>query len=78
MVKLNNLIGAVITRNIKYFITVIFMAVSACAFAQNQQLHFDHLGTADGLSELTPLCMLQDSKGFVWVGTEDGLNRYDG
>jgi len=78
MVKLNNLIGSVITRNIKYFITVIFMAVSACAFAQNQQLHFDHLGTADGLSELTPLCMLQDSKGFVWVGTEDGLNRYDG
>jgi len=46
--------------------------------AQIQQLHFKHLGTQDGLSELNPTCILQDNRGFVWVGTTDGLNRYDG
>ena len=65
-------------QGLKYIFTVVLLTVSTCLFAQNQQLHFDHLGTAEGLSELTPLCMLQDSKGFIWIGTEDGLNRYDG
>ncbi len=32
----------------------------------------------DGLSENTPYCVYQDYQGFLWVGTEDGLNRYDG
>ncbi len=49
-----------------------------CLVAQIQQLHFKHLGTQDGLSELNPNCILQDSRGFIWVGTSDGLNRYDG
>src|ERR1700760_2776652 len=48
------------------------------AYAQNQQLHFEHLGTKEGLSELNINTMLQDSKGFLWIGTRDGLNRYDG
>jgi len=47
-------------------------------FAQNRQLHFDHLGTANGLSQLNPNAILQDSYGFIWVATNDGLNRYDG
>jgi signal transduction histidine kinase/CheY-like chemotaxis protein/ligand-binding sensor domain-containing protein len=52
--------------------------VSVCLFAQEQQLHFDHLGTENGLSELSSNCLLQDSRGFIWIGTADGLNRYDG
>ncbi|MGZ3810455.1 MAG: two-component regulator propeller domain-containing protein [Mucilaginibacter sp.] len=65
-------------QKMKYFFVAILLAASTFSNAQNQQLHFDHLGTTEGLSELTPLCMLQDSKGFIWIGTEDGLNRYDG
>jgi signal transduction histidine kinase/ligand-binding sensor domain-containing protein/DNA-binding response OmpR family regulator len=47
-------------------------------FAQKPQLHFDHFGTANGLSELDPNAILQDSQGFIWIATNDGLNRYDG
>ena len=32
----------------------------------------------DGLSHNTVWCALQDSYGFIWLGTSDGLNRYDG
>jgi PAS domain S-box-containing protein len=39
---------------------------------------FDHLTIANGLSQGSALTILQDRQGFIWVGTEDGLNRYDG
>ena len=78
MGKSNNFIGNGKLKLLKYCFTVILLAVTTCLFAQNQQLHFDHLGTAEGLSELNPNCILQDSRGFIWIGTADGLNRYDG
>ena len=39
---------------------------------------FKKLTTGDGLSQSSVLCILQDRQGFMWFGTEDGLNRYDG
>ena len=39
---------------------------------------FERLGLEDGLSQNTVLTMVQDSEGFMWFGTEDGLNRFDG
>jgi signal transduction histidine kinase/ligand-binding sensor domain-containing protein/DNA-binding response OmpR family regulator len=36
------------------------------------------LTTRDGLSQNTVRCLLQDRKGFIWIGTLNGLNRYDG
>ncbi|GGB15670.1 hybrid sensor histidine kinase/response regulator [Puia dinghuensis] len=41
-------------------------------------LSFEHLGTAQGLSHSNVICTLQDSRGFMWFGTREGLNRYDG
>jgi signal transduction histidine kinase/ligand-binding sensor domain-containing protein/DNA-binding response OmpR family regulator len=41
-------------------------------------VEFEHLSVEHGLSQSSVLCILQDSKGFIWFGTEDGLNRYDG
>jgi len=32
----------------------------------------------DGLSDGSVTCLLQDKKGFIWIGTSDGLNKYDG
>ena len=46
--------------------------------AQYQDLHFEHLTTDNGLSKSSITTILQDSQGFIWVGTFNGLNRYDG
>ena len=41
-------------------------------------LRFDHINIEQGLSQSSVRVILQDSIGFLWFGTEDGLNRYDG
>ncbi len=46
--------------------------------AQQIPIRFSHITTDHGLSESNVLCMIQDSEGFIWVGTYDGLNKYDG
>lgn len=46
--------------------------------AQTLSIKFDHFTVDDGLSQSTVNCILQDSRGFMWFGTQDGLNKYDG
>lgn len=41
-------------------------------------LRFDHISIEQGLSQSSVRAIFQDSRGFMWFGTEDGLNRYDG
>lgn len=41
-------------------------------------MYFDHLTMREGLSQSTVNCIFQDSRGFIWLGTESGLDRYDG
>jgi signal transduction histidine kinase/ligand-binding sensor domain-containing protein/CheY-like chemotaxis protein/HPt (histidine-containing phosphotransfer) domain-containing protein len=41
-------------------------------------MYFEHLTTRDGLSMSTVNTILQDSAGYIWLGTESGLDRYDG
>ncbi len=48
------------------------------AWSQQPQLRFEHLGINDGLSQSNVTCILQDSRGFMWFGTKDGINTYDG
>ncbi len=45
---------------------------------QSASVRFDNYTVEDGLSESAIDCVVQDSQGFVWIGTEDGLNRFDG
>jgi ligand-binding sensor domain-containing protein len=59
-----------------------FLACAAGSPAPARGLHspvrFDHLSTAEGLSQDIAWDVVQDSLGFIWIGTENGLNRYDG
>jgi len=47
-------------------------------YSREGQIEFEHISVEQGLSQSTVLCVLQDKKGFLWFGTEDGLNKYDG
>ncbi len=47
-------------------------------FPQLYEYKFDHLSIKDGLSQSVVTCIYQDQKGFMWFGTQDGLNKYDG
>ncbi|TET30677.1 MAG: hypothetical protein E3J69_11205, partial [Anaerolineales bacterium] len=46
--------------------------------AQSSTIRFDRLTVEDGLSQNAVLTIAQDGRGFLWLGTEDGLNKYDG
>ncbi len=61
-----------------YNCAIILLCSALPLIAQQQNLKFDHLDINAGLSENNVLCVLQDSRGFMWMGTRDGLNKYDG
>ena len=48
------------------------------SYAQSESLRFEHLGIEEGLSAESVTAILQDTKGYIWIGTWDGLNKYDG
>ena len=43
-----------------------------------KNIRFEQISLEEGLSQSVVNTILQDRKGFLWVGTDDGLNRYDG
>ena len=47
-------------------------------FAPGSIVQFEHLTSEDGLSQNAGLAIFQDSRGYLWIGSQDGLNRYDG
>ncbi len=47
-------------------------------FAPSTPLRFERLSLEQGLSQNSVLAMLQDRQGFLWIATQDGLNRFDG
>lgn len=46
--------------------------------AQKKEIQFEHFSTGQGLSHSTVYCIMQDSYGFMWFGTQNGLNKFDG
>ena len=71
-------------KNITLFKTIVRIILLWCVvfptygYSQNQSLKFEHIGTLEGLSQVDVSSIIQDSRGFMWIGTGNGLNRYDG
>ena len=66
----------------KYCLSILLIweifAVTSYAVENNNHIKFSSLKAEDGLSSSQVRCVLQDHKGFIWIGTTRGLNRYDG
>ncbi len=64
----------------KSFILVVInmICILYCQSSTARELYFKHYNNKHGLSHNSVFCSLQDQKGFMWFGTDDGLNRFDG
>ena len=59
-------------------LTIISFHFTQRAYAQSDNLRFENISTEQGLSQSTVTAILQDRQGFMWFGTEGGLNKFDG
>ena len=59
-----------------FFISI--MILSNLSYGQKPRVKFERISVEEGLSQSTVQSMIQDSKGFIWLATVDGLNKYDG
>src|SRR5438045_9352606 len=63
---------------IRYLIIFFLQVIYSYANCQRENINFEHLDVNSGLSHNRVTCILQDSQGFMWFGTRDGLDKYDG
>lgn len=64
---------------VRYYVFLLFaMVLHTYAASQPTSLHFRHLDISNGLSDDHVNAIIQDKEGFLWIGTQSGLNRYDG
>jgi ligand-binding sensor domain-containing protein len=61
-----------------YYGLVIALCISLQALAQADQPLYKVYYTKEGTFNNTVFCMLKDARGFIWTGTNEGLNRFDG
>ncbi len=61
-----------------FYVLLLSWILPFTAESQPSRPHFDQLTTADGLPENSAFALLQDRLGYVWIGTQSGLVRYDG
>jgi signal transduction histidine kinase/ligand-binding sensor domain-containing protein/DNA-binding response OmpR family regulator len=61
-----------------FLLPIIFFLNLNFTFSQIKDFRISTLNNTDGLSQNQVLCIYEDSKGLLWIGTQDGLNLYDG
>lgn len=69
--KLSNLLGIL-------FFYGLFTILSSITLQAQTQITFRQLSVKEGLSQNSAISIAQDSTGYLWIATQDGLNKYDG
>ncbi|MFZ1748768.1 MAG: two-component regulator propeller domain-containing protein [Saprospiraceae bacterium] len=62
----------------RYVIILLLGFVTQSMLSQISPMSFEYLDISNGLPHNTVFCIIQDRFGFMWIGTQDGLLRYDG
>ena len=75
---MKNIEQRVCGRRIYTFLVVCLVALMNLSGYASVKVHVQYLTTADGLSNNSVRYIYQDSKGFIWMSSLNGLNRYDG
>lgn len=65
-------------KKLIFLFLILITTVCTLNAAQNNEFRFRHLAVEDGLSSNGIRAIVQDKFGYIWFGTDDGLNRYDG
>lgn len=60
-----------------YLLLFLLLGTEQLIYSQSPFYYFKQLGIKEGLSQSRVQCVLNDHRGYLWIGTESGLNRYD-
>ncbi len=77
LITMNTSVFRLFTPYNIYIVLLSLFCLVAPIHAQDG-FHFNHLTTKDGLTDSSVWLIYQDSEGFIWLGTNDGVYRYDG
>ncbi|QJB32153.1 histidine kinase [Chitinophaga oryzae] len=66
------------TARVRYHFILYLLLPWYASIANGQPVYFRHYQVEDGLANNTVFSVFQDSRGFMWFGTKEGLNRFDG
>lgn len=62
-----------------FYCLIIYLSIHLCGYAiLPTQFHFRHYNIENGVSSNCITSIIQDQKGYIWMGTENGLSRFDG
>jgi serine phosphatase RsbU (regulator of sigma subunit)/ligand-binding sensor domain-containing protein len=78
MIRNKHITTAISSYSTFVYALLITLGLPSASQAQDAKIKFERISLEQGLSQSVVTCILQDSRGFMWFGTLDGLNKYDG
>src|SRR5436305_10467466 len=63
---------------IVFFTAFMVLSLIFSAYSQNTTFRFENITSSEGLADRTVYAIIQDAQGFIWIGSGEGLTRFDG